>query len=68
MSAYLRGEYWDEAMRDCSTEQAWLLLKQRVETAVSRFVPQKRRRNHNKLPWLSRDILRTIRRKKKLWS
>jgi Reverse transcriptase (RNA-dependent DNA polymerase) len=34
---------------------------------VAKHVPDRRRRNHNRPPWLNRDILRAIRRKKRLW-
>jgi hypothetical protein len=59
---------WDEKLGSKSAEQAWELLRSKVEELVEKHVPKRRRRNHNKPPWLSRDILRAIRRKKKLWS
>jgi Reverse transcriptase (RNA-dependent DNA polymerase)/Endonuclease-reverse transcriptase len=63
----LRRENWDELLSGTTADQSWTILKQRVDDLVTRFVPQRRRRNHNRPPWLSRDILRAIRRKKKLW-
>jgi hypothetical protein len=38
-----------------------------VHELVKKYVPERRRRNHNRPPWLSRNILREIRRKKRLW-
>jgi hypothetical protein len=64
----LGRDNWDELLRDKSTEQAWDLLKGRVHGLVEKYVPARRRRNHNRPPWLSREILRAIRRKKRLWS
>jgi hypothetical protein len=63
----LARDDWDERMRGATTEQAWTMLKTRVQGLIEKHVPPRRRRNHNRPPWLSRDILREIRRKKRLW-
>ena len=38
-----------------------------MEDIIKKFVPERRRRNQNRPPWLSQDILRAIRKKKRLW-
>jgi Reverse transcriptase (RNA-dependent DNA polymerase)/Endonuclease-reverse transcriptase len=58
---------WDELLGGLSADQAWSKLRDRIHGLVDKYVPERRRRNHNKPPWLSRDILRAIRRKKRLW-
>jgi Reverse transcriptase (RNA-dependent DNA polymerase)/Endonuclease-reverse transcriptase len=63
----LHNVRWDELLRNCSADQAWCTFKKRVEDLVSKHVPARRRRNHDRPPWLSRDILRAIRKKKQLW-
>jgi Reverse transcriptase (RNA-dependent DNA polymerase)/Endonuclease-reverse transcriptase len=67
----MRGELqqvdWNAALHGKSADQAWTHLREKVEEVVTRFVPERRRRNHDKPPWLSRNILRAIRRKKRLW-
>jgi Endonuclease-reverse transcriptase len=57
---------WPARLRGMSAAQAWTALKERVHELVSKHVPERRRRNHNRPPWLSREILRTIRKKKRL--
>ena len=42
-------------------------MKEKVKDLVKEFVPERRRRNHNRPPWLSQAILRAIRKKKRLW-
>jgi hypothetical protein len=61
----LRKLDWNELFRDTTADQSWTVLKSHVDDIVKKFVPERRRRNHNKPPWLSREILRAIRRKKK---
>jgi Reverse transcriptase (RNA-dependent DNA polymerase)/Endonuclease-reverse transcriptase len=63
----LRRDDWDELLRGQSAEQAWCTLRDRIHALVDRYVPERRRRNHNRPPWLTRDILRAIRKKKRLW-
>jgi hypothetical protein len=58
---------WIALMRGKTAEQACSLLKESMHSLVAKHMPEKRRRNHNRLPWLSREILRVIRRKKRLW-
>ena len=53
-------------MRGMGAEQAWSVLKEKINAAVEKFVPKKRRRNQNRPGWLSQDILREVRRKKRL--
>jgi hypothetical protein len=38
-----------------------------VHGLVEQYVPARRLRNHDRPPWLNRDILRAIRKKKRLW-
>jgi ribonucleases P/MRP protein subunit RPP40 len=63
----LRRLNWDELLANTTADQAWSTLKSHVDDLVKKHVPERRRRNHNKPPWLNREILRAIRRKKKLW-
>jgi hypothetical protein len=60
-------ENWDEKLHNKTAEQAWAALRNKVDELVRLHVPQRRRRNYNKPPWLNREILRAIRRKKKIW-
>ena len=39
----------------------------KVEDLIRRHVPVRRRRNQNRPGWLSQDILRAIRKKKRVW-
>jgi hypothetical protein len=57
---------WRELLRGKTAEQGWTCSKNMCSGLLT-STPERRRRNHNKPPWLSREILRAIRRKKRLW-
>ena len=67
MKESLRSRSLEQQMRGMGAEQAWSVLKEKINAAVEKFVPKKRRRNQNRPGWLSQDILREVRRKKRLW-
>ena len=46
---------------------AWRMMKAKVEDLIRRFVPEKRRKNQNRPIWMTQEILRAIRKKKRLW-
>ena len=55
---------------NCSTEEAWTILKASIEEAVSKFVPKKMRRQRSNKPlWWNKEIYRTRRKRsnKPLW-
>ena len=58
---------WRGQMVGKSGQQAWELLKNKIQEAVDKHVPARRTRNQNRPAWLSQDILGAIRRKKRLW-
>ena len=67
MREEVAGVVWEREMEGLETEEAWELLKEKVQLAVKNAVPTKRRRNPNRPAWLTQNILRAIRRKKRLW-
>jgi len=49
------------------TEAVWETLRDEVNRAVADHVPKKLRRAGNKPKWMCRDILRALRRKRRVW-
>ena len=47
--------------------EAWIMLRARLQQSMKDHIPTKRQRNHDRPAWLSTEILRAVRRKKKLW-
>ena len=60
-------EDWRRTMEGKTVNEAWELLKKKLEETTEKNVPKRRRRNRNRPPWLTQEILRGIRKKKRMW-
>jgi hypothetical protein len=45
----------------------WRIFTEKINAVVEQCVPEKRRRNVNRPPWMTQEILRAIRKKKRMW-
>ena len=63
----LAAENWNNLLAEKSVNQAWAVLTEKLQKAVEKFVPKRRRRNRDRPAWLTQEILREIRKKKRLW-
>ena len=59
---------WRGQLERKSGQEAWDLLKKMIQAAVDKHVPPRRPRNQNRPAWLTQQILRAIRKKKRLWA
>ena len=59
---------WRSELDGKEVEEAWTAFTGRIQQAVGKHVPVRRKRNQNRPAWLSTDILRAIRKKKRLWT
>ena len=62
-----RLKNWTRTIRGLTAREAWGRVKHDLVDMVSTFVPKKLRRNPNRPPWMNQQILREIRRRKRLW-
>jgi Endonuclease-reverse transcriptase len=67
MHQLLSNQDWKTEVKRADTERGWELLKEKIEQVTMECVPERRKRNVNR-PRLSQEILRAIRKKKRLWS
>ena len=67
-SSYLSSVNWEDEFRDKETDECWLFFRNRISTGMKEFIPNKRRRQNNKPPWMSRDILKLVRLKQRLYN
>ena len=67
MRGELVGKAWINKVTRSNMDVAWQLVKTKVEELTRKYVPLRRRRNHNRPVWMSQEILRAIRKKKRLW-
>ena len=58
---------WKSYLSDFNTEDSWMLLKGKVTELIEESVPKKLRRNNSKPLWMQRNVMRVLRKKKRLW-
>jgi Reverse transcriptase (RNA-dependent DNA polymerase)/Endonuclease-reverse transcriptase len=66
MKQELSRESW-EGLDQKSASEAWQQFKDRIENIVERHVPMKPRGRPGRPPWMTREILRAVRRKRRIW-
>ena len=60
---------WDDVLKDHSIDEMWVAFKNIIHSLVTKYVPMSRPRNINNRPlWMKRNVIRIIRKKKKLWN
>jgi hypothetical protein len=68
MNSLLRERTWQQEIREADTERAWEIFAKKIQDATEKCVPVRRRRNVNRPPWMSQEILRAIRKRKRMWA
>ena len=63
----VQDEAWRKTVMEKGAEEAWTTIKIKLSEAVESFVPSKTRRDPKNPPWLTREILQKIRKKRRLW-
>jgi hypothetical protein len=58
---------WRNGLADMPTELAWNTFAEKVKHLMDKYIPCRRRRNQNRPKWMSTEIMRAIRKKKRLW-
>ena len=67
MRSELDSREWISRVRRSNMDMAWQLVKDKVDELTRKYVPLRRRRNQNRPIWMTQEILRAIRKKKRLW-
>ena len=58
---------WESELEDLECESAWTMFKSKVDELQAKHVPMKKRRTNRRPLWMNTKIMRTIRKKRKLW-
>ena len=67
ISAGLDRTDWLKELRHRSVEEAWNYFKFTLDESVERNVPKGQPRTKFRHPWMTREILRLVRKKRRLW-
>jgi len=62
----LRAPDWEHELREKTADEAWNILREKLQRLQENHVPKKETRSARP-PWMSDKILRLIRKKRKLW-
>ena len=58
---------WSDRFQSLDTFQSWNLFKEILSNAIAECIPLKARRSSTKPMWMNRNIMRVIRKKRRLW-
>lgn len=58
---------WEEELDELSTERSWELFKDKVYKVMENSIPKKKRRISNRPLWMNQNIMRAIRKKRRVW-
>ena len=58
---------WREEFDGLSTDSMWDKFKEKLSQAQDEFVPKKTRRSGSRPIWMTRSVMRIIRKKRRLW-
>ena len=67
MRELLTGVDWESRFRGFNAEESWKKFKDKVSSSVDACIPKKKRRNGSKPLWMQRNVMRVIRKKRRLW-
>ena len=58
---------WESIISDCPFEDCLTRFQDILFSAINQFIPQVTLRRRSRPPWISNQIMKLIRKKKKLW-
>jgi hypothetical protein len=58
---------WVHELENCNVLESWNFVKSAILNAEEKCVPNKRRRISSRPIWMQQNIIRTIRKKRRLW-
>ena len=67
LEQYLKDIDWSSTFSSLNTQQCWNFFKETISQGVELFVPKVRRIDKNKPIWMTKNVLKLIRRKLQLW-
>ena len=65
--SYLANIDWDTLMENKSSEEAWTILREKINTATEKYVPKSTVKKDTEPRWINREIIKLIRQKKRAW-
>ena len=57
-----------ETLQEKNAEEAWEVLKTTIEVGIKKFIPKKQRRIKNKPQWMTKNVVKLCRRKRRAYN
>ena len=67
LKSFLSRINWRNKLTHISVDEAWPIFKSTIDEAIVKFVPSSTVRSANTPKWLTREIVRLVRKKKRVW-
>ena len=58
---------WNAELTNLGVDESWCLFKDKLSQSMEACIPLKTRRVSNKPLWMNQNIMRLIRKKRRLW-
>ena len=59
---------WSSKLENLSADEGWIIFKSKLTESMMECIPMKTRRSNNKPLWMKPNVLRLIRKKRRLWN
>ena len=59
---------WNSELCDVDAQDGWTVFKNKLSKSMEECIPMKTRRADNKPLWMNQNIMRLIRKKRRLWN
>ena len=67
MNEFMASVDWSERLQPLNTLQSWDLFKNTLTDGMNACIPQKDRRTSDQPLWMNQNIMRILRKKRRLW-
>ena len=68
----LKGFYcninWKEILEENNAEEAWEVLKTKIDVGIEKFIPKKQRASRNKPQWMTKNVVKLCRKKRRFYN
>ena len=59
---------WKEILEENNAEEAWEVLKTKIDVGIEKFIPKKQRVSRNKPQWMTKNVVKLCRKKRRFYN
>ena len=65
LKEFYRNINWKKILEENNAEEAWEVLKTKIEVGIEKFIPKKQRVSRNKPQWMTKNVVKLCRKKRR---